>query len=510
MRTLSRSAARQAPSRPPDVTETRARGGESAASASPSKGRGWLVRRVLLTADVIGLLGAFVVSELALGSVFDRGIHPEVAKLFVYFLVSLPVWVIAAKVYGLYDHDEERTDHSTADDVLGVFHLVTVGAWVLYAGAWLSGVTTPQLRKTVLFWALAILFITVLRSLGRSFARRSEIYVQNTVIVGAGDVGQLVARKYLQHPEYGIRLVGLVDADPRDRRHGLEEVEIWEPEDLLEQVREQRVERVVVAFSREPHDETLALIRSLRELGVQIDIVPRLFEAVPATIDIHSVEGLALLGLRPLKLSRSSRIVKRGMDLVASALLLPLLAPLMLYIALRIKLDSPGPIFFRQTRLGEDMREFTALKFRTMRVGTDDEKHRDYIESIMSKQAAPVANGLYKLDRGDDVTRIGRWLRKTSLDELPQLFNVLNGDMSLVGPRPCIPYETKFFEPHHFERFLVPQGITGLWQVTARARTTFTEALDMDVAYARGWSIGLDLRLLARTPLQVFRQRGAA
>jgi lipopolysaccharide/colanic/teichoic acid biosynthesis glycosyltransferase len=118
------------------------------------------------------------------------------------------------------------------------------------------------------------------------------------------------------------------------------------------------------------------------------------------------------------------------------------------------------------------------------------------------------ANGLYKLERGDAITNVGRWLRETSLDELPQLLNVLRGDMSLVGPRPCIPYETTLFAPHHFERFLVPAGITGLWQVTARSRATFVEALDLDVAYARGWSLGLDLRLLARTPLQVFRDRG--
>jgi lipopolysaccharide/colanic/teichoic acid biosynthesis glycosyltransferase len=108
------------------------------------------------------------------------------------------------------------------------------------------------------------------------------------------------------------------------------------------------------------------------------------------------------------------------------------------------------------------------------------------------------------------VTKVGRWLRKTSLDELPQLINVLRGDMSLVGPRPCIPYETEQFAPHHFERFLVPAGLTGLWQVTARARSTFGEALDMDVAYAHGWSLGLDLRLLLRTPRQLFRQAGAA
>jgi lipopolysaccharide/colanic/teichoic acid biosynthesis glycosyltransferase len=150
------------------------------------------------------------------------------------------------------------------------------------------------------------------------------------------------------------------------------------------------------------------------------------------------------------------------------------------------------------------------LKFRTMVVGTDDAEHREHIKMTMSAAAALSANGLYKLERGNAVTPFGRWLRRTSLDELPQLINVLRGDMSLVGPRPCIPYETEQFAPHHFERFLVPAGLTGLWQVTARAHATFGEALDMDVAYARGWSLALDLRLLCRTPVEMLRRTGTA
>ena len=145
-----------------------------------------------------------------------------------------------------------------------------------------------------------------------------------------------------------------------------------------------------------------------------------------------------------------------------------------------------------------------------MRVGADTDAHRAYIEKTMNADLAANGNGLYKLERNDAITRVGRVLRKTSLDELPQLLNVLRGDMSLVGPRPCIPYETEFFKPHHFDRFLVPAGITGLWQVTARAYATFGEALDMDVAYARGWSLGLDLRLLVQTPFAVIRGKGAA
>jgi exopolysaccharide biosynthesis polyprenyl glycosylphosphotransferase len=471
--------------------------------------RGWLVRRALLCADIVGLILAFVVSEIALGDVFDR-IHPDVAELFVFFVISLPAWVIAAKLYGLYDRDEERTDHSTTDDVLGVFHLVTVGAWILYAGAWVTDVTHPDLKKTALFWALAILFITVGRAIGRSIVRRSPSYVQNAVVVGGGHVGQLIARKYLLHPEYGIRLIGVVDDQPLEQRDELVGVELWRTHELLELVEQRQVDRVVFAFSHDSHEQTLGLIRGLRQLNVQIDLVPRLYEVMPPNVDVHSVEGLPLLSLRPIRISRSSRLVKRAIDVVGSSLLLIVTAPLFALFAWRIKRDSPGPVFFRQTRLGQDMKEFTALKFRTMTNSAHDGDHREYLKSIMSSRASVGANGLYKLERGDAVTGVGGWLRKTSLDELPQLLNVLRGEMSLVGPRPCIPYETALFGPHHFERFLVPAGITGLWQVTARSKATFVEALDLDVAYARGWSLGLDLRLLARTPLQVFRDRGTS
>jgi lipopolysaccharide/colanic/teichoic acid biosynthesis glycosyltransferase len=145
-----------------------------------------------------------------------------------------------------------------------------------------------------------------------------------------------------------------------------------------------------------------------------------------------------------------------------------------------------------------------------MKVDTDQSEHLAYIKQTMSASAVPRDNGLYKLDRSRAITRVGRWLRRTSLDELPQLINVLRGDMSLVGPRPCLAAETELFEPHHFERFLVPAGLTGLWQVTARAKATFGEALEMDVSYARGWSLLLDLRLLLRTPVQLLRPGGTA
>ena len=235
-------------------------------SPSRRRSRGWLVRRALLCADVIGLIAAFVVTQLLLGNVFDR-VRPDVAELFVFFVISLPAWVVAAKLYGLYDRDEERTDHSTTDDVVGVFHLVTVGAWILYAGAWLTEVTHPDLTKTALFWALAIVFITVGRALGRGIVRRSASYVQNAVVVGGGHVGQLIARKYLLHPEYGIRLVGVVDDHPLEQRDELTGVELWHTDELLELVEKRRVDRVVFAFSHDSREQTLALIQALRQLS---------------------------------------------------------------------------------------------------------------------------------------------------------------------------------------------------------------------------------------------------
>jgi exopolysaccharide biosynthesis polyprenyl glycosylphosphotransferase len=466
--------------------------------------RGWLVRRMLVAADISGLLAALIATELLFPQHRfgpGRGIEALV------FVLAMPVWIVAAKLYGLYDKDEERATHSTADEVSNVFHLMTVAVWLFFAGSWLVGLAGPHQKKLAMFWLLAFLAVITGRLAARALARRLPAYVQNVVIIGAGDVGQLVGRKLIQHPEYRINFLGYVDAAPKKLRADLQGVKLLgEPDEIIDIVRQHGVDRVIVAFSHDRHEELLRLIGELRMHDVQIDVVPRLFEAVSANTSVHGVEGLSLLSLTPVRIPRSSRLLKRMVDIAGASLLCALTAPLMVVIAVLIRLDSPGPVFFRQIRLGLNMREFKLFKFRTMREDTDEAQHRDYVRKIMSVDALPGSNNLYKLERRDAVTRVGAWLRRTSLDELPQLLNVIRGDMSLVGPRPLIPYELKLFAPHHFERFLVPAGLTGLWQVEARAHSTFGEALDMDSAYARGWSLGLDLRLLLRTPLVMFRK----
>jgi exopolysaccharide biosynthesis polyprenyl glycosylphosphotransferase len=477
-------------------------------ASSRTRRRGWVVRRMLAASDILALVLAFAITELVFAGnspIIDK-VGP--AEEIIIFGATLPLWVVAAKLYGLYDQDEERASHKTTDEFVSVFHLVTVAVVVFYAFSWISGLTAPDQAKLLTFWLSTIFLMVASRAGARVIARRHPSYVQNTVIVGAGDIGQLVGRKLLQHPEYGLNLVGFVDDDPKDRRAGIPDLDLLGGvRNLSDIVSTHSVDRVIIAFSRESSEDLLELVRTLGKEDVQIDVVPRLFDAVNPRASVHMVEGLPLVGLTPARIPRSSRFLKRCLDVAAASILLFAVAPLMLFIALLVRRDSKGPVFFRQTRLGMDKREFMLLKFRTMRVGTDEQAHKEFVQGVFDRNALPTEQALYKLDRSGDVTRVGRFLRRTSLDELPQLLNVIRGEMSLVGPRPCLPYEVDLFLPHHHERFLMPAGLTGLWQVEARAHVSFSEALDLDVAYVRGWSFGLDLRLLVETPFLMFRSR---
>jgi exopolysaccharide biosynthesis polyprenyl glycosylphosphotransferase len=459
-----------------------------------------LVGRWLTAADLVGAAAA--VFLVAVPETVRAG--GGVARTIIAALAFLFACVVGARLVGLHQGEIRRIEHSTVDELPRLAAVVTAASWIFVLSAAL--LSLPPLRATGMLglWAASFALMATSRAVARARYRSHPAFAQATVVVGAGDVGQLVARKLQHHPAYGLRLEGLVDNRPRERRPDLDSMEILGGIDELPALVEQRgIERIIVAFSSTPDPQVLLVVRSLMARGVQVDIVPRLFETLSPGAAVDTMEGLHLVALTPPTHSRHYLAAKRLLDIVGASLGLVLASPLMLYIAWRIRRDSPGPILFKQQRWGMHMCEFTTLKFRTMRVGTSDEKHREYIEASLTAPT-PAEGGLFKLQRGAEVTKVGRWLRSTSLDELPQLFNVLRGDMSLVGPRPCIPYEVENFAPHHFERFSVPQGLTGLWQVTARAHATFAEALDIDVAYARECSFWLDLKLILLTPVQLF------
>ncbi len=464
--------------------------------------RGWLVRRALLLADLVGLVTAYLLAVLLFREESVASSSTGVAAEFVLFCASLPVWVVASKLYGLYDRDEERTDNSTVDDITGVVQVVTLGTWALFVFSWLTHSGTLDVPKLTSFWVFSILLVIGARSFARSFCRRSASYIQNTVLVGGDPVGQVIASKLLRHPEYGVHLVGFVDREAVQLRPDLDALPyLGPPARLPELVPELDIERVVFAFPHGPDEETLDLIRVLNDMNVQIDITPRLSEILGPSVRIHTVEGLPLVGLPRLRLARSSNLLKKVFDTCASAAALTLLAPLFVVIALSIKVTSRGPVFFRQVRIGTGGEPFTIYKFRTMLADADAQKAR---LNHLNKHASRDAR-MFKIVRDPRVTRVGRFLRRYSLDELPQLFNVIRGEMSVVGPRPLIPEEHRFVEKWAQKRIALKPGITGLWQVLGRSEVPFEEMVKLDYLYVTGWSLSGDLKLIGRTLRTVFR-----
>jgi exopolysaccharide biosynthesis polyprenyl glycosylphosphotransferase len=460
----------------------------------------------LVAADCLGLVGAFAVTRVAYSEhTLLEGRYSDLAELML-FVATLPCWLLVASLYGLYSRDAQRADHSTADDAPAVLNMVTLGAWLLFVLARTTGAARVEVPKLIAFWATAIAAILLARVLARLITRRSIAFVQNSIIVGAGSVGQLVGRKLLQHPEYGINPVGFVDDHPEQRPHHERLAVLGDTDELPELVRRFDVERVIVAFNSGPYESTLSAVRGLADRGVQVDIVPRLYEVVGAETTVHAVEGLPLLSVPPPGLSWSKRALKRGFDLLVASSALLVLAPLFAVVALLVRLDSNGRAFFRQPRIGEHGRQFRIWKFRTMTVDADERK-AEYAHLNMHEGP----NGdprMFKIPDDPRVTRVGRVLRRYSIDELPQLINVLRGEMSIVGPRPLIPDEHQYVTDWAERRLALRPGMTGLWQVLGRSGIPFEEMVRLDYVYVNTWSLWSDLRLIARTLPALFGANG--
>jgi exopolysaccharide biosynthesis polyprenyl glycosylphosphotransferase len=463
------------------------------------------MRRLLLFADIVGLVTAFLVARpLVPGPTPVDTVVPQLELLL--FCASLPVWVILARLHGLYDRDEERTDHSSVDDFFGVLQVVTIGTWLVLVGTLVTDLAHPTLERIVVFWALAIGFVTLFRVIIRVIGRRQAAYVQNVLIVGSGNVARLLAEKMGKHRSYGLNIVGFVDHDAGAVTNGGPPIELLGTTNELRQiVHQHRIDRVVVAFSNDSHEDTLDVIRLLQDQRVQVDIVPRMFEVLGTSAQLHAIEGIPLVGLALPRLSSSSRFLKRSFDVVGATCGLVLLSPVFLLTALAIKLDSRGPVFFRQVRMGEDERTFRIFKFRTMVV--DAETRKDEVAHLnMHREDDPR---MFKVPSDPRVTRVGAFLRRSRIDELPQLINVLRGEMSLVGPRPLILDEDRYVERWARRRLSLRPGITGLWQVLGASDIPFEEMTKLDYLYVTNWSLQEDVRLILRTIPSLVRGRAA-
>jgi exopolysaccharide biosynthesis polyprenyl glycosylphosphotransferase len=437
------------------------------------------LKRLLFLGDALAAALALLVGIEVLGD--DMLLLP---------CLVVPVLVaVAGQAMGLYDGDSLRLAKTTLNEAPSLFHVATLATLVTYVGqgTFVDGRLSPiqGLGLWALFLACALLFRAAIRRLALLHARPERCLV----------IGDFDSARQLHERFEGSHVVSGVIVDHLDPN----DIERDGTSRLIERVRDAEIHRVIVAAPLDS-ERQLELVRDMKALGLKVTIRPRLLDVVGSAFEFDDIHGSIYLGVRRFGLSRSERRLKRVMDAVGSALLLLLSLPAFAAIALAIRLDSRGPVFFRQLRVGRDGQRFEIVKFRTMVVDAEARKaellHRN------------EADGLFKIADDPRVTRVGRLLRQTSLDELPQLFNVLRGEMSLVGPRPLILDEDQRVEGWHRRRLHLTPGMTGVWQVLGSARVPLHEMVALDHLYIVNWSLWSDLQILLRTVGFVLGRRG--
>ena len=455
--------------------------------------------------------GEHVVTEL--GSTGRVDWSAEFAPYAAVLLFVVPVRVLAHAYYELY---KLRGEFSYVDDALRVFKATAVASLLIVAVAFLYRGGTAYRAFSysravfVLDFAFALVAFGALRlgvRAAQAAVRRRGVNLIPTLVVGRGAEASLCIREMQQRPELGYRVIGVVEngAIERSVPETFEGVPVVASVgDLAETIRKTAANEVIVADSGVSGDLLFdVMMRVGRRRGVEFRIAPSLFNCLPRKTEIDQIGALPMIQLFREPLSSTARVVKRGMDILVASLALALLSPLWLVIAVLIKLDSKGGVFYKQERVGMDGRIFLFLKFRTMQSDADDAAHRDYQRNYIAGRAETNLGDdkrpVYKLRTDPRVTRIGRVLRRLSLDELPQLLNVLRGDMSVVGPRPPITYEVEAYELWHRKRLDMKPGLTGLWQVSGRNRLSFEEMVRLDLFYIENWSLLLDLKIILRT-----------
>ena len=466
------------------------------------RGRTWFLAAGDLTSLVVAYAVTYVVSS------HIAPLAPVSAPT--WFLVTVavaavPIWLGIFTSYHLYDNDNLRIAIASFDEIRDLFHAMLVGSLafltlsqgIRYLAHW--WIYSPV--EELIFLAVALVLIPVVRGSIRSWVFPQVMRRRRTLIVGCGREAHLLHRKLQAHPEYGLEVVGFLSADDDDR--DAPGVVLGSRGDVADIVDDLEIDRVLLASEVASHEEMLDLVRTVRRPDVQVSIVPRYFEIFTSHAILDEVEGMPVVTLPPMNLGRSSRLLKRSFDIAISGLGLAVLTPILLAVAVAVKLDSKGPALFRQPRRGRHGSTFQIVKFRTMRTGAEQDR-----KEVLHLN--DVDGPLFKVKGKDPrVTRVGGFLRRTSLDELPQLWNVLKGEMSLVGPRPFVVYEADQITGWARRRLDMTPGITGLWQVLGRNDIPFEEMTKLDYLYVTNWSVWWDLKILCQTIPVVLGKRGA-
>src|ERR1700742_1898946 len=459
--------------------------------AEGSRRRGALLRRLLALGDWAALL-------VALCAVTATTSSTDVADLFWAVLFS-PTWILVVKLHGLYDNDHRRIRHSTLDEVPSLVSATVLGTLVLDALLAISPVGPLSPKSAIALGVGTLVGSFVLRGVLRWVWHRATPMALG-IVVGAPATVDTVARRVVTHPETRLHLVGYLSNSTEE--DSAELVRLGSLADLAEVAAVSGIERVVVTEQQMSEPAAERLIEECKELGLALTFLPQHYGLLGPGIELNRLAELPVLDFRFSDPPRSTQAMKRAMDVVVSGVLLVVISPLLLLTALAILIDSGRPESIRQKRAGKDGESFTMLKFRTM-VADAEDRLAELID--LSKLDAPA----FKIPDDPRVTRGGRFLRRTSIDELPQLINVLRGAMSLVGPRPEEESVVALYDERQRGRLAIKPGMTGPMQVYGRSDLTFEERLAMERDYLDNLSIFTDLAILMRTPRAMVRGEGA-
>jgi exopolysaccharide biosynthesis polyprenyl glycosylphosphotransferase len=456
-----------------------------------SRRRGALLRRLLALGDWTALIATLFAVTATTSST-------DVADLFWAVLFS-PSWIIVVKLHGLYDHDHRRIRHSTLDEVPSLVSATVLGTLVLDALMAISPVGPLSPKSAIALGVGTLIGSFVLRGVLRWVWHRATPMALG-IVVGAPATVDTVARRVVTHPETRLQLVGYLSNSTEE--DSAELVRLGTLADISEVAAVSGIERVVVTEQQMSEPAAERLIEECKELGLALTFLPQHYGLLGPGIELNRLAELPVLDFRFSDPPRSTQAMKRAMDVVVSGLLLVLTSPVLVLAALAILIDSGRPVFFRQKRAGKDGKSFTMLKFRTM-VADAEDRLAELID--LSKLSEPA----FKIPDDPRVTRVGKFLRRTSIDELPQLINVLRGQMSLVGPRPEEEAVVALYDERQRGRLAIKPGLTGPMQVYGRSDLTFEERLAMERDYLDNLSLLTDLQILIRTPRAIVRGEGA-
>ena len=455
--------------------------------------RDFYLRRLLALSDLVAVAGALL-ATLAVS------VGPADLSSAGWALASAPGWVVVFKLYGLYDRDIKRVSHTTLDDVPGLFHALLLGSLLEWSYFQAVGAGKLIFADVLVFAGIAAVLLLAGRACTRGVLRRL-ISTERVLVIGSGPGLLALVAKMRAEPKYRLEPIGIMSSEADAAAFDLPAVGRLGVDRLRDVVLAHGVGRIVVSDAELAEVQLLEILRECQAVAIKVSMLPAISSAIGPSVEVDDVGGITVLGINPPVLSRTSALLKRSVDIVCSGLLLTLSGPLLLVLGVVVRLDSPGPALFRQPRIGKGGRIFHVLKLRTMVLGAEAQR-----PALLGRSKDP---SWLILDADPRVTRVGRILRRASLDELPQLWNVLKGEMSLVGPRPLIAAEDAKIDGWGRGRLDLTPGITGLWQVLGRTNLPFEEMVRLDYLYVTNWSLWGDIRLMLRTLPAVVGRRGA-